>query len=284
MSSPTRILSDVHFGHPASYVRDLRQLDPLLEGVSRVIFNGDTVEMRFLDEREKALADAEAVREWCLGAGVEPLFVTGNHDPFLGDIHHVDLAGGSVLVTHGDILFHGVSPWSRESWRLHDAHTREIAALEDPANFEDQLRAAKRTMLAVEHLGPKMRHAKRQAPTLSSFFHEIWPPWRPLRIVGCWMRTPAQAGAMVARYRPEARFVVIGHMHWAGVWRLKNRVVVNTGSFLPFSQRLAVDVDTESGELIVRKIVGKRMSFRLGAEMARFQIPGPVAEFVGSGT
>ena len=230
--------------------------------------------MRFLEERDKAIADAAALREWCAGVGVEPLFVTGNHDPFLTDIHHVDMANGAVLITHGDILFPGVSPWSRESRTLTAAHTRELAALGRPADLEPQLHAAKRTMLAVEHLGPKMRHAQRQAPSLSSFLHEIWPPWRPLLIVNCWLRTPARADAIVAQCRPDARFVVIGHMHWAGVWRMKDRVVINTGSFLPFSGRYVVDVDPGANELIVWRIVRRNNLFRLGNKAARFPLSG----------
>lgn len=275
MSQITRIVSDVHFGHKASYVRDLSQLAPLLEGADRVIFNGDSVEMRFLEEREQAGLDAALFRTWCAHTGIEAVFVTGNHDPFLTDIDHVELADGSVLITHGDILFRGVSPWSAESGTLVRAHTREIEALGDCADFELYLRAAKRTMLAVEHLGPKMRHAGRSTALLTSFLHEIWPPWRPLRILGCWLRTPRRANAVVAQFRPQARFAIIGHLHWAGIWPMKDRVVINTGSFLPFSRRYAVDIVEESGEVVVWNVVGRRKEFRLGTEAARFALDYP---------
>ena len=274
MSQLVRILSDLHFGHAAGYVRHLDQIAPLMEGVSRVIFNGDSVEMRFIEEREAAERNAAELRHWCATAGVDPVFVTGNHDPFLSDIHHVELAGGSVLVTHGDILFHGVSPWSRESRALHQAHTRELSAQVSEDELESQLRAAKETMRAVEHLGPKMRNSWRTAPGLSSFIHEIWPPWRPLRIIGYWMQAPGRAAEILTRCRPGARFVIVGHMHWAGVWRTPNCVVVNTGSFLPFSRRYAVDVDVEAGELVVRKIVSRAKIFHLGPVVAEFKLPG----------
>ena len=271
----TRILSDIHFGHPASYVRDFAQLEPLLEGVPRVIFNGDSVEMRFVEERQQGAEDAAALRELCLRVGVEPVFISGNHDPFLTELHHLDLSGGSVLVTHGDILFEGVSPWSRESRTLLAAHRRELAGADGTPDLELQLRAAKRTMLAVEQLGPKMRHAESPSESLSSFLHEIWPPWRPLLIAACWVRTPGRVDAIAARCRPEARFVIIGHMHWSGIWSLKRRVVINTGSFLPFSGRYAVDIDSLANELIVRRIPLRKNLFRPGKAVARFPLPEP---------
>ena len=273
MSQRVRILSDLHFGHAAAYVRQLDQIAPLMEGVPRVIFNGDSVEMRFLEERAEAEQKAGVLRHWCVAQGVAPLFITGNHDPFLTDTHYVELAGGTVLVTHGDILFHGISPWSRESGALSDAHSRELAAQESADELEGKLRAAKDAMRAVEHLGPKMLHGRHGDPGFSSFLHEIWPPWRPLRIIGCWLQAPGRAAEIVTRCRPGVRFAIVGHMHWAGVWRTRDCVVVNTGSFLPFSRRYAVDVDVDAGELVVRKIVSRKKVFHLGPVIAQFELP-----------
>jgi predicted phosphodiesterase len=271
MPSITRVISDIHFRHPASFVRDLEGLSPLLEGVQDVVFNGDSVEMRFLEDREQALRDAATLRALCAQAGVEPTFLTGNHDPTLTETHHLDLAGGRILVTHGDLLFHGISPWSRKAHVLAAAHARELAQ-GDADDWEHQLRAVKRTMRAVEHLGPKMRHAERGGATLSSFLHEIFPPWRPLLILGCWLKTPDRAGAIAARFRPAAEFVLVGHMHWAGVWRRQGRVVVNTGSFLPFSKALVVDIDEAGGELTVRRVERRGAAFHPGTAVARFAL------------
>lgn len=272
MNPVTRILSDIHFGHPASYVRDTEQLRPLLEGIPSVIFNGDSVEMRFVEERKKAIHDLEALRALCAAVKTEATFISGNHDATLTGVNHLDLAGGAVLVTHGDILFHGISPWCRQAYRLKIAHSRELAALENPEALESRLIAAKRALQAVERFGPTMRHASGRPPTVASFLHEIWPPWRPLRIVDCWLRAPARANALAAECRPRSQFVIIGHMHWAGIWRMKERVVINTGSFLPFSHPLAVDIDPALGELIVRKVVSDGGFFRTHGEAARFPL------------
>jgi predicted phosphodiesterase len=272
MNPITRILSDLHFGHPASYVRTTDQLRPLLEGIPRVVFNGDSLEMRFLEERDRASSDFAALRELCAATKTEATFITGNHDATLSDVHHLDLARGAVLVTHGDILFHGISPWSRQARRLAAAHSHELEALGNPKTLEPRLIAARRALQSVEGLGSKMRHARGCSPRISSFLHEAWPPWRPLRIIDCWFRAPARADALAAECRPQSRFVILGHMHWAGIWRMKERIVINTGSFLPFSHALAVDIDPGQGEIIIRRVVSKGASLQTKGEVARFSL------------
>jgi len=42
----TRIISDLHYGDPASRVRSLDALQPLFSGADRMVFNGDSVETR----------------------------------------------------------------------------------------------------------------------------------------------------------------------------------------------------------------------------------------------
>jgi hypothetical protein len=42
MSSPIRILSDLHLGHRVSRIASAESLRPLIAGAGTVIFNGDT--------------------------------------------------------------------------------------------------------------------------------------------------------------------------------------------------------------------------------------------------
>lgn len=270
----TRILSDLHYGHPATFVRDLRQLAPLLEGARRVVFNGDSVEMRFVRERERGAAHFAQLAAFCGEAGVEALFLTGNHDPALTALHHLDLAGGAVFVTHGDVFFHGLSPWSWEWRALREAHTRflrEAGREQAPeaVALEPQLAAARLAARAIETLGPRPHHAGRLR-SLPDLAREVWPPWRPLRMIDCWLKAPARAAAFAARHRPGAKVFLVGHTHRAGIWKRGGCTVVNTGSFLPYSGVFAVDL--LPGEVVVRKITtgnGGNGAFRLGREVAR---------------
>ncbi len=265
----TRILSDLHFGHRSSRVRDLSQIAPLLEGAGRVLFNGDTVEMLFTDERESGAAAIATLRGLCQEAGAEPVFLSGNHDPMLTETHFLELAGGAVFITHGDILFHGLSPWSVEAGLLKTAHTREMEALGHPADLSGQFLALRRAVLALEPLGEQIR-ALRKPGLLHAIARHLWPPSLPWHIARGWARTPFLAEAFASRHAPQSRFVVIGHTHFGGVWRVGPRVVINTGSFLPLSRRFALDLDEDA--LSVRAIVFQGGLFRAGREVAKFRL------------
>lgn len=223
--------------------------------------------MRFLEERAQALEDFQRLKAVCEQVGVGGTFINGNHDPIISATNHVELAAGQVLVTHGDVLFEGLSPWSRESGILVSAHRKERLALADPADFEQQLSATKRAALAIERQGHTLRCTSGRA--LRNFLYEFWPPWRPLRILTCWASAPRRAAEMAKHYRPAAKFIVLGHTHRGGIWRRGSRVIINTGSFLPFSGRFAVDV-THAREVVVREVVQSKRLFRLGKEIARF--------------
>ena len=165
------------------------EIAPLFEGAGRILFNGDTVEMRFVEERERGLENAVIVTEGCRKAGAEPVLITGNHDAKLTPIGHVELANGSVLVTHGDILFPGISPWSRESALLLGEQQRLLAARPIADPLENELHAAKHAMTVVEHMGPHFRRGARP-DSMASFLHEFWPPCVLFRILTSWPSPP----------------------------------------------------------------------------------------------
>ena len=265
---PIRILSDLHFGHPASIIEQPAQLAPLFGGAKTVIFNGDTVELRYLRGRRIGMRNATLIRQACEAAGARPVFINGNHDPMLSDLCHVDLADGAVLVTHGDMLFHDISPWSHEAEIIGEAHSRELAVLGEDAflDFEKRLKASKRAALSIELHRPRLRRDSLSA--LRTILRECWPPWRPFQVFHSWAVTPRRAEALARVFRPRARFILIGHTHFSGCWWRGPRLIINTGSFLPLSGRMAVDL--RGGSLEVRPILSDRGLFKAGAPMMQF--------------
>lgn len=269
INEPIRIISDLHLGLSASAVQNAEQIAPLFQNVGSVIFNGDTVEMRFTDPSNKARRNSEALAEACRKAGAEPCFINGNHDPTISALNHADLADGGVLVTHGDMLFHNISPWCREMARvMGEAHTRALAELEDEAfhDFEKRLDAGKRAAQAIE-----LKDFHLSQGTIAQFafvLGQCWPPTRPLQILKCWHETPGKAIALTRVFRPRARLIIIGHTHRAHIWRIGPRVVINTGSFLTFAKRFAVDVTDRS--VSVKKIKRAGDQLVIGKEIARF--------------
>jgi UDP-2,3-diacylglucosamine pyrophosphatase LpxH len=151
-SEPTIILSDLHLGHRASQIRDPEEIAPILKEARAVVFNGDTVEMRTGVDRPVGRRMAAAVARLCHSIGCRATFINGNHDPSVSKIDHLDLLDGRLLVTHGDILFLGVAPWSRQALAYRKIHLRALAHLGPDAliNFEKRLLATKRASLRLQ--------------------------------------------------------------------------------------------------------------------------------------
>jgi predicted phosphodiesterase len=84
---------------------------------------------------------------------------------------------------------------------------------------------------------------------------------------------PARAAALGRRYRPRALFVVTGHTHRAGLWRMPEGItVINTGSFtLPIG---AQAVDLAAGKLQVRRVDSRQGDFTPGEVIAEFPLAG----------
>lgn len=263
--SLTRILSDVHYGERASLVTDLRQLDPLLAAAPAVL-NGDTIDTR--PHPEPGLVDRlrAAVAAWAQDRAVTLL--TGNHDPEITPIHHLDLAGGTVLVTHGDVVFDDIVPWSADAALARDLVARERGAFADPT-LADLLTAHRRAAWAVP------RRLKTGVPPLHAVANlltdTVWPPLRVPRILRSWMELPGRAAAFAARHRPAARCLILGHTHRPGVWeRRDGRVIVNTGSFCRPLGRLIVDVAADHAA--VRRVVRRGRDFHPGALVAEIAL------------
>jgi len=248
-----RILSDLHLGYPNCRVQSVDQLAPLMEDVKAIVFNGDTAELRFLQER----AQLDAL---CREFRVEPVFLTGNHDPTISENHCLELADGAVFVTHGDILFHGFFPQSTE---VGQACREELEALGPDADLLLRLQASRRAVKILEPLGLYPGFWKALAP-------HLWPPWRLLHILSIWMRAPSLINELVERDVPYARCILTGHTHYSGVWRRGGRLIVNTGGFVPMSRPLVAELD--GNMLTVRRIMSAHNQFWPGRIVTRREI------------
>ena len=268
---PITILSDLHFGHQATEIDAPEQLVPVFEESKTVIFNGDTVEMRTERFWNQGRKDLLRIADTCRAAGTEPVFVNGNHDPDISEFNHIDMAGGAVLVTHGDILFHDISPWSSEAAVMGPEHSRILGELEkdELEDFEHRLSASKRVMMSVS-LPDRLKPRDGRQRFLATLLYELWPPWKPFQILGVWLRTPHTAVRMAETFRPAAKYIVIGHTHFGGIWELASRTVINTGSFLPVFGRTAVQLERDV--LSVRRIDREEGCYRLGACVREFPL------------
>jgi predicted phosphodiesterase len=269
-TEPTLILSDLHLGHRASRIKDPEQLAPVLQGSSSIIFNGDTAEMRHTTDRPIGRKLAAELARICHQEGKKAFFVTGNHDPTVSTINHLDLHQGAVLVTHGDILFLGVAPWSRAAKHYLMKHREILGDLgpEDFTDFEKRLLATKRTAIELELIEPALTDDR--WPGLQLFLRQFWPPFRPLMILKAWWETPGKAANLARVFRPQARYILVGHTHFPGVWKIDPRIVINTGGFVACFGACAAIIDSKRIEL--RQVDSHKRKFVLGKRLAGYTI------------
>lgn len=274
MEEPIRIISDLHLGHSASLAREIAQTEPLFRDVRTVIFNGDTIEMRSKRSRDRAERILSEVKAFCASQAATTCFINGNHDPIISTINHVELGAGSLLITHGDVLFHE----ARQSW------TRGgVGRGARPRLLQQLDRAERATLEQILSTNKRVSHAISTAEfdipngawgQITTFMRQTWPPRRLVHMVSSWKDTPVRAVDLIQLYRPAARCVIVGHTHFPGVWQQRGCHVINTGSYLPVLGRLAVDYADDV--ITVRKVVFRRGQFHLGRQVARFRLHGHV--------
>jgi predicted phosphodiesterase len=269
-----RILSDIHFGDRASLVGQLRQLRPLFDGVSRLVLNGDTLDTRPGPLPAHTAACRDEVLDFFPRAVPEVTYLTGNHDADLSPHHRLELAGGQVFVTHGDIVFDDIVPWSQDAALIEEQIGRRLAAI--PGAERENL--DRRLLIWREVAGSiPQRHQSEQRGWKHLVHYvadTVWPPTRVWRVLRAWRDQPRLSAALVRRHLPQARFVVTGHIHRPGIWRhARGPTAINTGSYTPPLGETCVDL--EPGRLMVRAIIRRGREFLPGRTIAEF----PLADY-----
>lgn len=268
----TRIFSDLHFGDRGTRVCELAQLRPLLDGADHLVLNGDSLDTRPGPAPQHTAACAAAIRDFFPRHAPRITYLTGNHDADFSSEHALDLAGGTVFVTHGDIFFPTIVPWSIDAPLVERLVAEELRALPgDPfSDLAEHLALFRRVALRLPQ-----RHQSERNPLkhLASLLHDtMWPPLRIFRIFAAWREAPVAAAALARRHRPQARFVIAGHTHRAGIWPERPGIVfINTGSYCqPLLGTTAVDLRADT--LIVRQVAQRGGEFRFGATIAEFPL------------
>jgi predicted phosphodiesterase len=235
------ILSDLHFHSRCSLADQLSPFRALFRGFETVVFNGDTVGWDIaVDPDACGLAHAQIVR-FCEEAGCTAQVLAGNSDFPISIQRHLRLAGGRVLVMHGDAIFPGISPWRPEAAcleRIRTAQRRQLSA-EMAAPLSAELAAVVETMrvyaakLEPEHCSTNL------------WLNRLTLPARMLTLLRVWRGFPRRCAEFLDTFAPTAEIAVIGHFHRSGVWKIGGRTIVNTGSFGRFSRPLGVVVAEE---------------------------------------
>jgi len=258
MIEPVRILSDLHLGHRVSRIQRVAALRPLIAGAGTVVFNGDTWQELALPFRDHSAVMLHELQIICAEEGAATVFLPGNHDPGWAGPGWLELAGGRIIVTHGDALLYAGSPWKREILR-HGHQVSELwqqhpTASHDPAERLRLARAIARALCAVETTHG--RHLLLRA------WDAMLPPTRALKMLQAWLMQATTGARFCDCYFPRAEALIIGHFHRHGCWVKNRRLVINTGSFS--SPGRAHWVEWNNGVLTRGQIQESAEAYRLG--------------------
>ena len=270
-SALTRIVSDVHYADHSSRVRSLEGLRPLCEGATTLVYNGDTVDTRPQKGGHNPSELRLEVLQTLGSFGTPTVFLTGNHDPDISKEHALELAGGRILVTHGDVLFDNKVPWSKDAILIRQRVIAALAALPEDGSckLDSRLAAFRKVAATIPQHHQSEKDPLRYAIKLAG--DTVWPPKRLLSILQAWREAPGRAAALAGRHRPKAEFILIGHTHKPGVWKMPSGiVVVNTGSFCRPFGALAADITADKVQ--VRLVESKRGAFHVGRKIAEFPL------------
>lgn len=259
-----RILSDLHVFDSQTQISDLRQLEPLLVGVKTLVINGDACEMR----SGVPQPDVARLQAFFRERVPEVIFVTGNHDPDISDTHELLLADDRVWVTHGDVCFDDLTPWSRQRSELRRVVQRLLAS-EPAADYRELGTRFRVAREATRIVGTKIDPADvRFRAQMVRLWDTFFPPQQVWAMVQAWRELPVVAAKLAMAQRPSAQVVVTGHVHFPGVWvQPAGLTVINTGSFFsPLGGHL-VDL-TDDDRVQVRRIRRQGGRFEPGRAIA----------------
>jgi predicted phosphodiesterase len=265
-----RVLSDLHLHDSTSRVRAYAELDPLLEGVTGLVLNGDTCDTQTGTTPEQVAA----LQAYFRSRVGELSLITGNHDPDLAGPDETWLREGRVWVTHGDILFPDLNPWSNLRSMLR-ARLAERRARVSAAEWDDLALRLRHYRAAC--LRPPQTFDSSERALLRRLHRALvtlFPPTQLWRMMQAWRTCAARARTLAARHRPAAQVILVGHTHRPFVSAPPGRpVVINTGSFSrPFG---AFVTDLVGDRVIVRRVRERRRAFHPGPVIAAFSLAPP---------
>jgi predicted phosphodiesterase len=270
-----RIFSDLHYRDGDSRLQSLEALAPLLDGADQVVLNGDTLDTRDI-QADEHLAE---VRAYFARHSGSVTYLSGNHDPDISAQTELSLADDRVWITHGDVLFDDIAPWSslRDVMALRIAAENQGLSAAERDLIETRLRVNRLACLNLPETHPVTRQdlATRAARVARILF----PPKRVLAMLQAWRTTPERAVRLARDQRPRARLIVLGHTHFPGVWRQPDGLtVVNTGSFSrPFPARF---VELCGDQVRIGTVVQRQGSFYPGKPVAAFPLaPDPTRAY-----
>lgn len=246
------VISDTHLGRDGANAATAEMLRPLWRDADQLVINGDVADLQDSRLRAKAARQVLRLQDLCERDNVELTLLSGNHDAFLTDRRHLLLRDGLIFITHGDVLHPSISPWHARAGALRKFNEEALRRLapEERSAFAAQLAATQHAsgQLAVDPLANRGKRSGTLGAAQTSVTR-----WRQAgAMLWHWHTLPKRAAEFMTQHAPDARFMIFGHMHRAGVWIFGEKVIINTGAYgFPLNPQVVVITEDR---LTVRRV------------------------------
>lgn len=255
------ILSDLHLCKRFSTIENVSELRPIWQGFDELILNGDTEESYSRKFSEKSQRATSTLIESAESDNVKVQLLNGNHDPMISNQHAITCHNDKVLIMHGHAVFPEVAPWTWYASKI-KSHREELIQVSGDG-FDAQLEA---TRIASDR-SAKSREVKNRPRLIEIPYRGVWCV---TKILHTWWTCPTTTEQWLTKYAPKTRIVIVGHTHRAGIWKIKNKIIINTGCFAFPSHPRGVVIDGNTLQVFrIRKINNE---YNLDQELGSWQL------------
>jgi predicted phosphodiesterase len=245
---PVVFFSDLHLRSLDDWECELEGLRGLWSNAKTVLFNGDTLSWeisRCPELREKLRND---ITDFFHHNALKTIFVAGNSDQELSEQNYCFMCEKKILALHGHVIFDDVSPWNYHAPRIEKLRQEFLESI--PQQSRDTLDASAQSARAAT-LKIQRWCLETLGKNSAKFYvflkiHKLRTLLRLRTILRSWRNTPIFGVKFLERYAPQTKFLIMGHTHRSGVWKLNGRVIINTGSIKNHRQCLLVRLENNN--------------------------------------
>ncbi len=176
------------------------------------------------------------------------------------------------MALHGHVIFNDVSPWNYNAPQIKKIRQEFLKSI--PQQSRNTLDASTQSARAATLEIQRQRiEALCNNPVKLYVFlkmHRFRTLLRFGAIFRSWKNTPKLGEKFLELYAPQAKFLIMGHTHRSGVWKIGQRVIINTGSIK--NHRSCLLVRLENDILKVFRIRRHKKQLILGPLIEKFAI------------
>ncbi|MCK5113521.1 MAG: metallophosphoesterase family protein [Phycisphaerae bacterium] len=274
LPAPVVLFSDLHLCSKSHHhwQGELERLRGLWADAKTVIFNGDSISWKIARHHDQCEKIRDEITDYFRSHGLETVFIAGNSDQEVCSRDYQFIRDEKILVLHGHAIFKSVSPWNYHAAKIKQLRHEFLESI--PQTSRNTLDVATQSARTATVEIQRQCMNNRCKTGLSSYIflkrHNFRTLMRISKILKSWKTAPKLGADFMERYAPQAKFLIMGHTHRSGVWKIGERIIINTGSIK--KPRTALYIRIENDVLKVFRIRRDKKQLICGQLVEEFEV------------